>query len=285
MPYTNVPEELWQKMDDCKKKVMEQDGKDEPSAIAICHAAIMGGKAGAASVAGKAGFILDDELIGIAAKYQTATIKAVGDWELDVLAVPFGKKDSDGQTFDAQTDYMLDTFSQPAIIYHHGVMPGKGAIEKKPVIIGKATGIEKQADGLHIRVLLDKTLEYARRVWEAAKSGLAVASSDSISHLARLEVAGKLQMYEKDKPGRIAVWPLAGLSLWDKVDGNFLPASRYAIALPAMKAIYRDGGLPFPELEPDTHGDLPEAETVAAKRAKVKQIQKQARIYLSTFDE
>lgn len=211
------------------------------------------------------------------AKLIGMTIKALGDWELDVLALPFDRKDSDQQFFDANTDTMPEQFNNPAIIYHHGIMPGKGRIEKKPVIIGKALSMEVQGDGLHVRVLLDKTIEYARRVWDAAKKGLAVASSDSITHLARLEVAGKLQMYEKDKPGRIAVWPLAGLSLWDKVDGNFLPASRYALALPAMKAIYRDAGLPFPEVE-DTNGVLPDAEQ-AAKRAK---IQQQAKAYLIT---
>ncbi len=38
-------------------------------------------------------------------------IKAVGDWELDVLAIPFGSKDSDGQWFDENTDIMPEAFS------------------------------------------------------------------------------------------------------------------------------------------------------------------------------
>jgi hypothetical protein len=195
-------------------------------------------------------------------------VKAVGDWELEVRAVPFGR-DSDGQTFDAQTDYMLDTFSSPAIIYHHGVEPGAKNLENKPVIIGKTVGVEKRSDGIYLRVILDKTIEYARRVWEAAKKGIAVASSDSISHLARLDVAGKRIMYEKNRPGRIAVWPLAGVSLWDRVAGNFTPASHNAIALPAMKAIYRDGKLPFPAK--DTNGGGPEARS-AERRAEIKAI-------------
>lgn len=40
MPYDNVPESLWGKMDDCVKSVME-DGKDKEAAIAICHASIV----------------------------------------------------------------------------------------------------------------------------------------------------------------------------------------------------------------------------------------------------
>lgn len=212
---------------------------------------------------------------GDALRYRLSlvTVKAVGDWELEVRAVPFGM-DSDGQTFDAQTDFMLDTFNSPAIIYHHGVAPGKKQIEDKPVIIGKTLSVQKRADGIWLRVILDKANKYARRVWEAAKKGLAVASSDSISHLARLEVAGKRIMYEKDRPGRIAVWPFAGLSLWDKVEGNFLPASRNAIALPAMKAIYRDASIPFPAV--DTNGVLSEAE-IATKRAEIEAIKSRAR--------
>lgn len=208
-------------------------------------------------------------------------VKAVGDWELDVLAVPFNRSDSDGQVFDANTDFMLDNFSSPAILYHHGVMPGMSDLQKKPVVIGKAQKVEVKSDGVHIRVILDKTIEWARRVWEAAKQGLAVASSDSISHLARLEIGGKRIMYEKNRPGRIAVWPLAGVSLWDRVEGNFQPASRYAIALPAMKAIYREAGIPFPDVSLDTPGAAPEAQEVAAKRARIEEIRQKAKTYLA----
>jgi hypothetical protein len=193
------------------------------------------------------------------------TVKAIDEWEIEIRAVPFGM-DGDQQSFDAETDYMLDTFSTPAILYHHGINPGKQSLQEKPVIIGKSVSVEKRADGIYIRAILDKTLEFARRVWEAAKNGIAVASSDSISHLARLDVGGKRIMYEKGRAGRISVWPLAGVSLWDNVKENFNPASQNAIALPAMKAIYRDAGLLFPEIEQTTHGDLSEAKK-AAKRA------------------
>ncbi len=202
-------------------------------------------------------------------------VKAVGDWEIEVRGVPYGT-DGDGQTFDANTDYMLDAFPTPVITYHHGIQPGKKGIQGQPIIIGKTIRVEKRADGIWLRVLLDKTLDFARRVWEAAKKGLAVASSDSIAHLARLEVNGKQIFYEKDKGGRISVWPLAGVSLWDSGNGNFRPASPNAIALPAMKAIYRDAGLPFPEFNP--HDVLPEAGKPAGKRTR-----EQALAYLITI--
>ena len=213
---------------------------------------------------------------------QLITIKAIGEWELDVLAVPFNKPDSDGQIFDEHTDFMLDAFTTPAILYHHGIAPGKKNMQKNPTVIGKAQSVTKEKDGIHIRVLLDKTLEWARRVWDAAQKGLAVASSDSISHLARLEVNGKTIMYEKNRAGRISVWALAGVSLWDKVEGMFQPASQYALALPAMKAIYRDAGLQFPDMVQDTQGDALYTAEVA-RRAKVKQLQDKSKKLLKAY--
>ncbi len=41
MPYSNVPQRLWGKMDRCVQDVMRRDGVDKERAIAICHASIM----------------------------------------------------------------------------------------------------------------------------------------------------------------------------------------------------------------------------------------------------
>lgn len=43
MPYTNVPESMWEKMDKCVEDVQKQ-GHDKPSAVAICHESIVKGK-------------------------------------------------------------------------------------------------------------------------------------------------------------------------------------------------------------------------------------------------
>jgi len=202
-----------------------------------------------------------------------------------VLAIPFNSKDSDGQWFDADTDIMHEAFSTPLAVYQHGVKQGAKALQDKLIVVGKtqAGTLEKQADGWHIRLILDKAVEVAKTLMEAAKKGLLAVSSGSISHLARLEVAGKRIMYEKDRPGRIAVWPFAEISLWEKGGGNWEPANHSAVALPAMKAIYREAGLPFPDVivEDDTDGDLPDAKQ-AVKRARIKQ---QARAYLITINK
>jgi len=224
----------------------------------------------------------DDEIKGAAAKYlELIAVKAVGDWEIDITAMPYDVRDSDGQWFDPDTDTMTDSFNLPAIFYHHGLKPGLGGIEDKPIIIGKALSVEKRPDGLHVRAILDKANEYAKRVWEAVKKGIAAVSSDSIAHLARLDIGGKRIIYEKNRPGRIAVWPLAGVSLWDAVEGNLRPASRNAIALPAMKAIYREAGLDFPELD-NTTGDG-QAKERARRRAEIRELQKKSQKILNNL--
>lgn len=208
---------------------------------------------------------IDDRLTA----FTYAAVKVAGDWELDVLAVPFKGLDSDKQYFDAGTDVMPDTFTTPLIAYQHGVKQGATGFEDKPVKLGSVVqgSLTKQIDGWHVRVILDKAVEKARQVWEAAKRGMVAVSSDSISHYARLEIGGKLHMYSKDTPGRIAVWPLAGVSLWDTGNGNLNASSRVAYAMPVMKAIYREAGIRFPEIK-DTTGVSPEAEK-AKKRAEI----------------
>jgi hypothetical protein len=211
----------------------------------------------------------------------TAAVKAVGDWELDVLAIPFGSRDSDKQEFDGDTDVMPDVFQTPLIVYQHGISQGAKGYQEKPIVVGKAVAgsLNKQADGWHIRVILDKAVSLAKNIMDAAWKGLVAVSSGSISHLARLEVGGKMQMYQKDKPGRIAVWPLAEVSLWELGNGNVQPANRFAVALPAMKAIYRDAGIPFPDIQ-TTDGVSPEASLDAALRARSKDAVKQAKLIL-----
>ena len=187
---------------------------------------------------------------------QIKAIKVNGEWELDVLAIPFGGKDSDNQWFDANTDIMPDVFTSPAIVYYHGIDPDGRNVQNNPPLIGKAVRIEKQADGWHVRVVLDKAHKFAQRIWEAAKNGLAAASSGSIAHLARL-AGGK--MYDKNTPGRIAVWPFAELSLIDIGEGR-RPANPYAVALPVMKSVYKQAGIDLPDIEdpqePEAEGDL-----------------------------
>ena len=209
-----------------------------------------------------------------------AAVKAVGDWELDLNILPFSK-DADGQWFDPATETMAEKFAQPLIMYQHGVAEGAKDIQGSPMILGDPVpgSFRKEADGWHINVILNKAVAKAKEIMDAAYKGLVAVSSGSISHLARLEIGGKMHMYNKNKPGRIAVWPVAEISLWEMANGNLRPANKYAYALPAMKAIYRDAGLQFPDISDVTDGALPDVQETA-KRARNKEIQNKAKLFL-----
>jgi hypothetical protein len=171
--------------------------------------------------------------IATSAANRQKSVKARGDWELDVLGVPFGDPstlDSDGQFFDSRTRLHGDKYPLPPVVYYHG-MDANGRPSGEPQYIGKTVGFEDRPDGRWYHVVLDKTNEMARRVWEAAKQGIARASSGSIGHLARFA-----------QDGHITEWPVAELSVFDAI-GNRQPANQYAVALPRMKAIISE----FPE--------------------------------------
>lgn len=220
----------------------------------------------------------------MAAKYlDMFAVKAVGDWELDVLAIPFHSRDSDGQWFDEETDIMPGAFSTPLVVYQHGIAQGAKRFDDKPVIVGKTVSgsLEMKSDGWHIRVILDKAVKQAHAIMEAAKKKLVAVSSGSIAHLARLDIGGKLIQYEKNRPGRIAVWALGEVSLWERGNGNVQPANQFAVALPVMKAMYKEAGLNFPSI--DTGGDEQAADV--NHRARVKEAKEKARNLLKKLGE
>ena len=110
-------------------------------------------------------------------------------------------------------------------------------------MIGEVKGKpEKRNDGIWWRIVLDKASKFARRIWEAARNGMAAASSGSIAHLVRVA-----------RDGEILRWPLGEIALID-TEGKRQPANHFAVALPVMAKLYKDAGRDLPA--------LPEAETV-----------------------
>ncbi len=188
------------------------------------------------------------------------TVKAAGEWELDVLGVPYGgpsDRDSDGEFFDASTRLHDDKFPLPPIVYYHGYDPTSKKPQGQPEYIGKAVSREVRPDGVWYRVLLDKASDLAKRVWEAARKGVAVASSGSIQHLARV-----------GRDGHILEWPVAELSIWDN-DGTRPQANRHAVALPVLKMMYAAGGITLPDdIEPEPGAEGTGAQTQRPKAGK-----------------
>lgn len=164
-------------------------------------------------------------------------VKTAGEWELDVLYLPYGGpkagKDSQGEYFSPSTNEHADKFPNPVILYYHGHTPD-GKPQGSPEVIGKA--IKRWADntGRWVRIKLDNASEYARRIWDSAQKGLARASSGSIAHLVR-----------KESDGHLTNWPVVEVSLID-TDGKRQPANSYAVALPAAKAHLGLAGMNVP---------------------------------------
>jgi len=184
------------------------------------------------------------------------TIKAVGDMRLEILGVPFGGpkngKDLAGEYFDARSQIHQDMYPEIPVTYFHA-LDGNGKPTGKPVYVGKARYQRVDHRGHWYEVILDKTSELALKVWDAAKKGMAAASSETMGHLARVA-----------RDGHIENWPVAGMAVLDVQDGR-VPVNSYAVALPAMKAIYRDAGLHFPELT-DPENTANRARVIEAKQ-------------------
>jgi len=159
-----------------------------------------------------------------------------GDWEIEILGVPFGSpsdRDSDGEFFTAQTKLHLDKFPTPPLVFFHGYNEQKQP-DAQPIYVGKTTGYEVRKDGVWFRGVLDKAVAQAKAVWDAAQQGMARASSGSIAHLVR-----------KAANGQLLEWPLAELSVFDTFNGKN-PANRRAVVTPVMKMVYEQAGLILP---------------------------------------
>jgi hypothetical protein len=220
--------------------------------------------------------------------YKIVALKVGDEWVLDVLGVPFHSVDSDGEYFTERTQTHADRYTNPLILYYHSFTED-GRPQGEPITIGKATSIEKKSDGWWYRVSLDKTKEYAKRIWDAAQKGLAAASSGSIAHVARAFQNGKLVPYAKGMGGEIGVWPVVELSLIDIGEGR-APANSYAVAMPVAKARYEQAGETLPDdIDADSsEGDDIGAASAAAQRsepAKTAQTNEDGHVGDSIMDE
>ena len=155
------------------------------------------------------------------------TIKALGDWEIEVLGVPYGspeERDSDNEYFTPDTQLHEDKYGLPPVVVYHGM--DKNQKPTKPEYIGRTLAYEDKADGRWYRAVLDKGNEYAAKVWEAVQKGTAAVSSGA-SHLARVAT-----------DGMIAEWPVTELSIWDNSTGTNPQANPKAIAMPAKYQVH-----------------------------------------------
>ncbi|MBX3005953.1 MAG: hypothetical protein KF821_09045 [Anaerolineales bacterium] len=176
-------------------------------------------------------------------------VKALKGMTLEVLGIPFGGpfggRDAYREYFDEHTDLHLDLFPTPPAVYYHG-NDSDGWQADIPQYLGKTTKVEQREDGVWFEILLDEALELARHLYEMAKQGLLRASSGSAPHLVRID----------EDTGHIEEWPVVEISLLDLSLGQ-APANPYAVAIPVMKAIYKQAGIALP--------DFPKSEAAEAQ--------------------
>lgn len=128
--------------------------------------------------------------------------------------VVFDGVDLDGETFKADTDYMLDLVPEKPILYDHGASVTN--------IIGsvKNTNIKVDDMGLWIEAELDRHAAYMDAVLELAEKGVLGWSSGTIGQLAHRE--GKT----------IKTWPIVEFSLTPT------PAEPRTLGVERIKALW-----------------------------------------------
>jgi hypothetical protein len=102
--------------------------------------------------------------------------------------------------------------------------------------VGKTDLRGNKSDGHWLHATLKPNDPYAVKVYKAALEGRAVASPGTIAHLIR-----------RSPDGHLDYWPIAEISVWDGTPQR-RPANPLSIAMPALKALYAEAGLNFPNL-------------------------------------
>ena len=159
---------------------------------------------------------------------RVIALKAGEELVLRILGVPFGGpyngKDADGEYFSPKTNIHQDFYKEIPLIYAHGFDPETGEPQEVPLIVGKAKYSNMDESGHWYEAILDKTSEVAKKLWEAALSGMVKASSGAVNYLIR-----------RQKDGLLNEWGVAELSIVD-TRGDIQPRNPYAVAIPMLKA-------------------------------------------------
>ncbi len=184
----------------------------------------------------KAGELPNGEALPEIAGY----VKAAGDFELDILANPYGGpnggKDSDGEFFSPNTKFHEDKIPYPPIVHYHGYGDDKKP-EGLPDFLGMPTKRWVDKLGVWYRAALDPANARTPKMMAAAKAGTLRASTGVVLATHRLNKA----------TGEILSWLNGEISIFDTSTGK-RPANGYAVALPALKATYVKAGLTLPDM-------------------------------------
>jgi HK97 family phage prohead protease len=126
-----------------------------------------------------------------AVKFLSATDDA---YTVGGYGVVFGSTDLDGETFQQNTDYMLDLVPRKPVLYDHMMRD-----VKTPV--GTVADLKADDDGLWIEAEISRANQYAERIMALVHAGKLGWSSGSVQHMTQRE------------GGVIKSWPIVEFSL------------------------------------------------------------------------
>ena len=114
-------------------------------------------------------------------KLQTVTIKAITDDSVTVAGygVVFGGVDLDGESFSADTDFMLDLVPSKPVLYDHGMNA-----DVKNTFIGSVSKAEEDDTGLWVEAELSRHNAYMGAIMDLIEKGALGWSSGTVGQLA-----------------------------------------------------------------------------------------------------
>lgn len=251
MPWDNLPESLWQKMDDCVEKV-KAEGNDEEKAIRICYASLT-----EKSTLAKAP-IYAPELPGEVVAIFGDTVKAVAGADgtrIGGYLVRFGDPahtDLVGDYFTKATEFGDLTASAVWLNHRMPVKTRRGSISHDKPLVNKAT-LKMDDTGIWAEVLLDARNEYEAQIAQAGLKGALSWSSGTAAHLVDRKNI-------KDGVNEITRWPLGLDASLTPSPAEFRKENRI---LPIKSLPTPELGEPYEEKTMETKADYTISGTVS----------------------
>lgn len=219
MPYPNLPESDWPKMDKCVADLQAQ-GHDKESAIAICYTSISGNAAKAQKYAEELAVkfgarhsrsdmqalqAMHDHSVQLGAVcgeptksvpvddmmiYYGDTIKSIGPNEVEGYLIKWGNENepdiSETQDwFTPQTYLGKSDGAGVDMTLNHGIPIKAYAAFASDILPGYITSTKRDNVGLLARAIIDADEEYKRVIMDMVKQGRLKFSSGALSHLVK----------------------------------------------------------------------------------------------------
>ena len=176
-----------------------------------------------------------------------AVEKAGNFMDLSILGLPFwgpeNGRDRQGEFLSPKTVTWMHPGDSLPTTYFHGRKPD-ATEDEKPVYFGKAIMDKWDELGGWFRASIDLTKKHGERIGEAAIKKTLRASTGLAGKLRRILPTGELRLWV---PGEMTLVD-KGLAMTWKGMGRRMAANDFAVAIPALKALYETAGIEWPEV-------------------------------------